>query len=147
MRARARDLTLVDMLFRLLSGMDHIVTYTFNTGAAKHLFCAVCGIKSFYVPRSNPDGFSINLRCLDDPRGFDEVRIVNFDGKGDWEGAHEWAQADEGGDGDWVHAYLHRKEGDAGNAAYWYRRARRAVAQEPLETEWAAIAEALLAKG
>ena len=71
--------------FRLLSGMDHIVTYTFNTGAAKHLFCAVCGIKSFYVPRSNPDGFSINLRCLDDPRGFAEVRIVNFDGRGDWE--------------------------------------------------------------
>lgn len=71
--------------FRLLSGMEHIVTYTFNTGAAKHLFCAVCGIKSFYVPRSNPDGFSINLRCLDDPRSFEEVRIVNFDGKNDWE--------------------------------------------------------------
>jgi hypothetical protein len=71
--------------FRLLSGMEHLVTYTFNTGAAKHLFCAVCGIKSFYVPRSNPDGFSINLRCLDDPRGFAEVRIVNFDGRSNWE--------------------------------------------------------------
>jgi hypothetical protein len=71
--------------FRLLRGMDHIATYSFNTGMAKHLFCAVCGIKSFYVPRSNPDGFSVNLRCLDDPEGFEEVRIVNFDGRGDWE--------------------------------------------------------------
>lgn len=71
--------------FRLLRGMEHIATYTFGTGTAKHLFCAVCGVKSFYVPRSNPDGFSVNLRCLDDPKGFDEVRIVNFDGRGDWE--------------------------------------------------------------
>lgn len=71
--------------FRLLSGVDHLATYTFNTGVAKHLFCAVCGVKSFYVPRSNPDGFSVNLRCLDDPRSFEEVRIVNFDGHGDWE--------------------------------------------------------------
>jgi hypothetical protein len=66
--------------------MDHIASYTFNTGAAKHLFCAVCGIKSFYVPRSNPDGFSVNLRCLDDPQGFAEVRIVSFDGRNNWEG-------------------------------------------------------------
>lgn len=71
--------------FRLLKGMEHIATYTFNTGMAKHLFCAVCGVKSFYVPRSNPDGFSVNLRCLDDPKGFREVRIVNFDGRNDWE--------------------------------------------------------------
>jgi hypothetical protein len=71
--------------FRLLAGMDHLATYTFNTGAAKHLFCAVCGVKSFYVPRSNPDGFSVNLRCLDEPNGFDEVRIVAFDGRNNWE--------------------------------------------------------------
>jgi hypothetical protein len=67
------------------------------------------------------------------------------DGHGDWDGAHELAQADEGGDGDWVHAYLHRKEGDEGNAAYWYRRARQPVARGSLESEWAAIASALLA--
>ena len=42
-------------------------------------------MKSFYVPRSNPDGYSVNLRCLDDPRGFADVRIVNFDGRDDWE--------------------------------------------------------------
>lgn len=72
--------------FRLLQGQDKLTSYTFNTGVAQHLFCGVCGVKSFYVPRSNPDGYSVNLRCLDDPRGFDEVRIVNFDGRGDWEG-------------------------------------------------------------
>lgn len=71
--------------FRLISGMQHIASYSFNTGAAKHLFCAVCGIKSFYVPRSNPDGYSVNLRCLDDPKSFEEVRIVSFDGRNDWE--------------------------------------------------------------
>jgi hypothetical protein len=65
---------------------------------------------------------------------------------GDWDGAHELAQADEGGAGDWVHAYLHRKEGDAGNAAYWYRRARKAVAKGSFEDEWAEIASALLAE-
>src|SRR3954471_2114736 len=51
--------------FRLLRGEDRLVEYTFNTGVARHLFCDRCGIKSFYVPRSNPDGFSVNARCLD----------------------------------------------------------------------------------
>ena len=71
--------------FRLLSGAEKITTYTFNTGVAQHLFCSVSGVKAFYVPRSNPDGYSVNLRCLDDPRDFDEVRIVSFDGRGDWD--------------------------------------------------------------
>jgi hypothetical protein len=52
--------------FRLLSGTDDLVEYTFNTGTARHLFCGHCGIKSFYVPRSHPDGFDINARCLDE---------------------------------------------------------------------------------
>ena len=52
--------------FRLLSGADDLVEYTFNTGTAKHRFCRHCGVKSFYVPRSHPDGFSVNARCLDD---------------------------------------------------------------------------------
>ena len=51
--------------FRLLSGADELVEYTFNTEAAKHRFCRHCGIKSFYVPRSHPHGFSVNARCLD----------------------------------------------------------------------------------
>ncbi len=51
--------------FRLLKGHDTLTTYSFNTHTAKHLFCSVCGVKSFYVPRSHPDGFSVNVRCLD----------------------------------------------------------------------------------
>ena len=50
--------------FRLLTDRAALQTYTFNTGTAKHVFCRHCGVKSFYVPRSNPDGFSVNVRCL-----------------------------------------------------------------------------------
>jgi len=52
--------------FRLVAGADELVEYTFHTGAARHLFCRHCGIKSFYVPRSHPDGVDINARCLDE---------------------------------------------------------------------------------
>lgn len=69
--------------FRLLSGQDQITTYTFNTGVAKHTFCSVCGVKSFYRPRSNPDGWSVNARCLDNPDDLD-IRIEAFDGR-NWE--------------------------------------------------------------
>lgn len=69
--------------FKLLSGKRKLTTYTFETGAAKHLFCSVCGIKSFYVPRSHPDGFSVNFRCLDS-QDFRSVLTVDFDGK-NWE--------------------------------------------------------------
>ena len=72
------------------------------------------------------------------------LKALWLDAHGDWDGAHEAAQADEGGDGDWVHAYLHRKEGDAGNAAYWYRRARRPVCSASLAQEWDEIAQNLL---
>jgi hypothetical protein len=51
--------------FRLLSGEAALTRYSFNTGVAQHLFCSICGVKSFYVPRSHPDGFSVNARCLD----------------------------------------------------------------------------------
>ena len=51
--------------FRLLSGGEALTEYTFNTGAAKHRFCAVCGVKAFYIPRSHPDGVDVNVRCLD----------------------------------------------------------------------------------
>jgi hypothetical protein len=51
--------------FRLIDGEDALTEYRFNTGAAKHLFCRHCGIKSYYVPRSHPDGYSVNARCLD----------------------------------------------------------------------------------
>ena len=72
------------------------------------------------------------------------LRALWLDAQGNWDGAHDAAQSDEGGAGDWVHAYLHRKEGDASNAAYWYRRARKPVCRTSLDEEWAAIASELL---
>ena len=65
--------------FRLVSGADDITEYTFNTGVAKHRFCRVCGIKSFYIPRSNPDGVDVNARCLD-PGSVESLGIEAFDG-------------------------------------------------------------------
>ena len=65
--------------FRLLTGADAMTTYTFNTGVAQHRFCKVCGIKSFYVPRSRPDGISVNARCLR-PETLKKVRVSTFDG-------------------------------------------------------------------
>ena len=71
--------------FRLLTGADALTEYTFNTGVARHLFCRRCGIKSFYVPRSNPDGFSVNARCLE-PGTIESVTVEPFDGR-NWEGS------------------------------------------------------------
>src|SRR5688572_22214683 len=71
--------------FRLLAGADALTTYRFNTGAAQHLFCSTCGIKSFYVPRSHPDGYSVNARCVDG-LDLDESIVVPFDGQ-HWEQA------------------------------------------------------------
>ena len=67
-----------------------------------------------------------------------------WDKKGDWTRAHESAQQDEGPAGAWVHAYLHRKEGDSSNAAYWYERAGKAPASDSPEEEWASIVDSLL---
>jgi hypothetical protein len=72
------------------------------------------------------------------------VGALWHDARGDWDRAHRIAQDIPGADGSWVHAYLHRKEGDLGNASYWYRRAGRVPASGPLEQEWEEIAEALL---
>lgn len=74
------------------------------------------------------------------------IQALWHDARGDWEAAHTCAQNDESAAGSWVHAYLHRKEGDLGNAGYWYARAGRPrpVAGTSLETEWAEIARALL---
>ena len=69
--------------FRLLNGSDQLTEYTFNTGAAKHRFCKVCGVKSYYIPRSNPDGYAITYRCIDNWMDLD-VTICAFDGQ-NWE--------------------------------------------------------------
>ena len=72
--------------FRLLSGGDALTTYQFNTGTAKHLFCRVCGIKSFYVPRSHPDAFSVNVRCLEEGT-VESMNVVKKDGR-NWENTY-----------------------------------------------------------
>lgn len=73
-----------------------------------------------------------------------ELVALWWDKKGDWEKAHDEAQAAGSPDGDWVHAYLHRKEGDVGNARYWYSRAGKPFFERSLEAEWKSIAECLL---
>ncbi|MFO1058681.1 MAG: hypothetical protein U1E53_17140 [Dongiaceae bacterium] len=75
------------------------------------------------------------------------LQALWWEGKGDWDAAHECAQAQEDEVGAWVHAYLHRKEGDPSNAGYWYRRAGRPRSALSLPEEWAEIAAALLARG
>jgi hypothetical protein len=64
--------------FRLVSGGDSLVEYRFHTGVARHLFCAHCGVKSYYVPRSHPDGFSVNARCLDEGTSI-SMAVTAFD--------------------------------------------------------------------
>jgi hypothetical protein len=83
-----------------------------------------------------PTGLSLPLQAL------------WHDARGDWDQAHACAQNDHGRDGSWVHAYMHRKEGDLGNAGYWYARAGRKmpVSSVTLETEWAAIAGELIGR-
>lgn len=86
---------------------------------------------------------------ISDPRPPDALEPLAaalwWDAKGDWARAHAIAQDVESPQASWVHAYLHRKEGDASNAGYWYGRARKAPAEESLESEWHAIADAVLA--
>lgn len=72
-----------DTRFRLVEGQGETSTYRFGTGSARHIFCKQCGIKSFYRPRSHPDGISINYRCLDEDHGLDAA-IRPYDGR-DWE--------------------------------------------------------------
>lgn len=75
--------------FTLLKGEENLQTYTFNTGVAKHFFCKTCGIKPFYVPRSNPDGMDVNFNCLDPmPENF---TVVDFDGQNWEQNAHTLA--------------------------------------------------------
>jgi hypothetical protein len=75
------------------------------------------------------------------------LRALWLDARGHWGDAHQIAQDDDSADAAWVHAYLHREEGDLGNAAYWYRRAGRPVTCGPLEDERRSIAAALLGVG
>ena len=69
--------------FHLISGEEDLITYSFGTHQARPLFCRTCGIKSFYIPRSHPDGVSVNVRCLDDAT-INSIKIEPFDGR-HWE--------------------------------------------------------------
>ncbi|MDO9487052.1 MAG: GFA family protein [Sphingomonadaceae bacterium] len=71
--------------FRLLTDWSALTDYRFNSGTARHMFCSTCGIKSFYVPRSHPDAYSVNLRALDDVSGL-AVTVTPYDGR-NWETA------------------------------------------------------------
>jgi hypothetical protein len=80
-----RHLIVPHSQFELLSGEEALVSYRFGTGAANHLFCGTCGVKSFYQPRSHPDAWSINLNALDDASAL-TVTFRDFDGR-NWEEA------------------------------------------------------------
>ena len=71
--------------FRLNEGADTLTSYRFGSGLAEHLFCARCGIKSFYQPRSHPEAWSVNAYCLDEPVA---LAIEQFDGR-DWDKAKD----------------------------------------------------------
>ena len=86
-RTGFRHLIVPTERFRLVAGQDVLTTYSFNTHTAKHLFCSVCGVKPFYVPRSHPNDYSINARCLDDGT-VDMLTVTPFDGQ-NWEEAAE----------------------------------------------------------
>jgi hypothetical protein len=89
--------------------------------------------------------FAASVSASGPPGGLSQALVALWhDAHGDWNAAHEVAQDVPDPDGAWVHAYLHRKEGDASNAAYWYRRAGKPVATSSLEEEWRQIVRAFL---
>jgi hypothetical protein len=96
---------------------------------------AVAAFRRSVVGGEPPHGLSLPLMAL------------WWDLKGDWERAHACAQGDESAAGSWVHAFLHRREGDLANAAYWYRRAGKPMPGHGLDEEWTTIAGTLLASG
>jgi hypothetical protein len=92
------------------------------------------------------DDFKASLHDTTAPSGLSPLLLALWhDAKGSWDAAHGVAQDVDDKEGAWVHAYLHRKEGDAANAGYWYRRAGRPHSRAPLDEEWNEIASALLA--
>ena|ERR1043166_7048650 len=92
------------------------------------------------------DEFKASASASAPPQVSDALRALWHDARGEWDAAHEMANSVGNKTGAWVHAYLHRKEGDLGNAAYWYERAGEPVATDPLDAEWERIVAALLGR-
>lgn len=92
------------------------------------------------------DEFTATLSAASPPECPPLLTALWHDANGGWQRAHEIAQEVDDASGAWVHAYLHRKEGDLGNAGYWYRRAGQPVAADTLDEEWTRIATALLSR-
>ena len=91
--------------------------------------------------------FESSLKEGQPPEGANDLlAALWYDAKGDWDQAHRLAQAVDDAEGAWVHAYLHRKEGDQGNAGYWYQRAGRSFCEDTLQAEWKNLVTELLAK-
>jgi hypothetical protein len=90
------------------------------------------------------DEFRQTLTASSPPSGSALLQALWHDAKGNWDEAHRIAQDVSGADGAWVHAYLHRKEGDLSNARYWYRQAGQPAATDSLDSEWARIVGELL---
>jgi hypothetical protein len=89
--------------------------------------------------------FKESIKQSNPPPQIDNLlQALWYDAKGNWETAHDLAQEVHSKDGSWIHAYLHRKEGDLGNASYWYHRANQPVCKKSLGEEWEEIASALL---
>jgi len=97
------------------------------------------------MPRMTLQAFRDSLSGAAPPAGLSPaLQALWQEARGDWPAAHALAQAQDDAEGAWVHAYLHRVEGDLANARYWYRRAGRTASDQPLPEEWAALASALL---
>ena len=90
------------------------------------------------------EDFKNSLTQANPPAVSDLLKALWFEGKGDWESAHNIAQDIHNNDGSWIHAYLHRVEGDLGNASYWYSRANRKMPSTSLKDEWNAMVKELL---
>jgi hypothetical protein len=91
------------------------------------------------------EAFRATLEDAGPPPGVSPALTAMWhEAKGDWDTAHRLAQDEDDADGAWVHAYLHRVEGDLSNAGYWYRRAGKPASEQPLRDEWTAIVKALL---
>ncbi|RYZ20526.1 MAG: hypothetical protein EOP49_47570 [Sphingobacteriales bacterium] len=93
----------------------------------------------------NFEDFRNSLKNETAPSGLSPILLsLWYEGKGDWDGSHNIAQDIHTSDGSWIHAYLHRKEGDPGNAAYWYRKAGKPIASGSFEKEWETIVKSFL---